>query len=75
MTLFQHPDQLAELKTNPSLAPAFVEELCRFHTGSALALKRTATVDVEIGGQVRPHRRLHVDCLQDTDQSLAYQGR
>jgi len=51
VTLFQHPDQLAELKANPSLAPAFVEELCRYHTASALAMKRTAKVDIELGGQ------------------------
>ncbi|KAJ9132366.1 Cytochrome P450 55A1 [Pleurostoma richardsiae] len=52
ITLFQHPDQLAELKANPSLALAFVEELCRYHTASALALKRTAKVDTEIGGKL-----------------------
>ncbi|GAD92394.1 predicted protein [Paecilomyces variotii No. 5] len=52
VTLFQHPDQLAELKANPSLAPAFVEELCRYHTASALAMKRTAKVDVDIGGKL-----------------------
>lgn len=52
VTLFQHPAQLAELKANPSLAPAFVEELCRYHTASAMAIKRTAKVDVEIGGKV-----------------------
>lgn len=49
VTLSQHPEQLAQLKANPSLAPAFVEELCRYHTASALAMKRTAKVDVEIG--------------------------
>lgn len=51
-TLFQHPKQLAALKADPSLAPAFVEELCRYHTASALAMKRTAKVDVEIGGKL-----------------------
>ncbi|KAL2674079.1 hypothetical protein Neosp_012525 [[Neocosmospora] mangrovei] len=51
VTLFQHPEQLAELKENPSLAPQFVEELCRYHTASALAIKRTAKVDLEIGGK------------------------
>ncbi|KAI7766333.1 hypothetical protein LZL87_012571 [Fusarium oxysporum] len=48
-TLAQHPDQLAQLKANPSLAPQFVEELCRYHTASALAIKRTAKEDVMIG--------------------------
>ncbi|RYO99638.1 hypothetical protein DL766_010110 [Monosporascus sp. MC13-8B] len=52
VTLFQHPDQLAQLKTNPSLVPAFVKELSRYHTASALAMKRAAKVDVEIGGKL-----------------------
>ncbi|PON25739.1 cytochrome P450 55A1 [Trichoderma gamsii] len=52
VTLFQHPEQLAQLKADPSLAPAFVEELCRYHTASALAIKRTAKVDIEIGGKL-----------------------
>jgi nitric oxide reductase len=52
VTLFQNPGQLAELKADPSLAPAFVEELCRFHTGSALAMKRVAKEDVVLGGQL-----------------------
>lgn len=51
VTLFQHPEQLAQLKENPLLAPQFVEELCRYHTASALAIKRTAKVDLEIGGK------------------------
>ncbi|KAJ2898739.1 Cytochrome P450 55A2 [Zalerion maritima] len=52
VTLFQHPAQLAELVAGPSLATAFVEELCRYHTASALAIKRTAKIDVEIGGKL-----------------------
>lgn len=52
VTLFQNPNQLAELKANPGLAPAFVEELCRYHTGSAMAMKRVAKEDVKIGGKV-----------------------
>ncbi|KAF5012755.1 hypothetical protein FDECE_1175 [Fusarium decemcellulare] len=51
VTLFKHPEQLAQLKANPSLAPQFVEELCRYHTASALAIKRTAKEDIEIGGK------------------------
>ncbi|KAG5770427.1 hypothetical protein H9Q73_013185 [Fusarium xylarioides] len=51
-TLAQHPDQLAQLKANPSLAPQFVEELCRYHTASALAIKRTAKEDVMIGDKL-----------------------
>lgn len=53
VTLFQHPDQLAELKANPTKwAAPFVEELCRYHTASAMAMKRTAKENVEIGGQL-----------------------
>ncbi|KAM5353236.1 hypothetical protein ACJZ2D_016866 [Fusarium nematophilum] len=52
VTLFQHPEQLAQLKADPSLAPSFVEELCRYHTASALAMKRTAKLDVMIGGKL-----------------------
>jgi len=50
--LLKHPEQLAELKANPSLAPDFVSELCRYHTASALAMKRVAKVDIELGGKV-----------------------
>ncbi|GKT72138.1 cytochrome P450 [Colletotrichum tofieldiae] len=46
--LFRNPSQLEELKASPSLAPSFVEELCRFHTGSALAMKRVAKEDITI---------------------------
>ena len=53
VTLLEHPDQLADLKANPSLVPAFVEELVRFHTCSAMATRRVAKVDIELGGKVR----------------------
>ncbi|KAK4247548.1 cytochrome P450 [Corynascus novoguineensis] len=53
VTLFQHPDQLADLKADPARwAAPFVEELCRYHTASAMAMKRTAKEDVEIGGKL-----------------------
>lgn len=48
--LQQHPDQLRDLKENPSLVKAFVDELCRFHTASAFATKRVAKVDIELAG-------------------------
>jgi cytochrome P450 len=51
--LFENPSQLADLKKAPSLAPAFVEELCRFHTASAMATRRVAKVDITLGGKVR----------------------
>ncbi|KAF4630392.1 hypothetical protein G7Y89_g7738 [Cudoniella acicularis] len=53
VTLLQHPDQLKDLKKDPEKwAAPFVEELCRYHTASALATKRVAKVDVVIGGKV-----------------------
>lgn len=48
----QLPEQLKEISEDPSLIPAFVEELCRYHTGSGMAMKRVAKVDMEIGGTV-----------------------
>ncbi|MBE3046034.1 cytochrome P450 [Candidatus Bathyarchaeota archaeon] len=50
--LLRNPKQKEELIANPGLAPKFVEELCRFHTASAMAMKRVAKEDIELGGQV-----------------------
>lgn len=52
VTLLQHPTQLEALKSDPGLTKAFVSELCRYHVGSAMATRRVAKVDVEVGGQV-----------------------
>ncbi|CCC13159.1 unnamed protein product [Sordaria macrospora k-hell] len=51
VTLFQNPSQLEELKRDPSVIPGFVEELSRFHTASAMAIRRVAKEDLEIGGR------------------------
>ena len=53
VTLLQHPEQMTELKKDPSLAKGFVEELCRYHQGSAMATRRVAKEKVEYGGKVR----------------------
>jgi len=59
ITLLQHPDQLEELKNNPSLAPAVVNELLRYNTTSALNSRRAAKEDITIGAQVGgPHIQL-----------------
>ncbi|KAF2737470.1 cytochrome P450 55A3 [Polyplosphaeria fusca] len=50
VTLFQNPEQLAKLKKDPSLVAIFVSELCRYHTGSAMATRRVAKVDIELDG-------------------------
>ncbi|KAI1980386.1 hypothetical protein LOZ51_002127 [Ophidiomyces ophidiicola] len=52
VTLLEHPDQLEDLKNHPSLAKPFVEELCRYHTASALATRRVAKVDITLNGQI-----------------------
>ncbi|WP_055490983.1 cytochrome P450 [Streptomyces sp. TP-A0356] len=48
-TLLQHPDQLAELRADPGLMSAAVEELLRF-LSIADGLVRVATEDIEIAG-------------------------
>ncbi|MGW0364454.1 cytochrome P450 [Streptomyces sp. NPDC002990] len=48
-TLLRHPEQLAELRADPALLPAAVEELMRF-LSIADGMLRVATEDVEIGG-------------------------
>ncbi|MEV6741169.1 cytochrome P450 [Streptomyces sp. NPDC051104] len=48
-TLLHHPDQLAELRADPGLMSAAVEELLRF-LSIADGLVRVATEDIEIAG-------------------------
>ena len=48
--LTEHPDQLAALAADPTLVPAAVEEMLRWVT-PVLSFARTATRDVELGGQ------------------------
>ncbi|CAF4221831.1 unnamed protein product, partial [Rotaria sp. Silwood2] len=52
LTLLQHPDQLAELRQDPSLIKNAVEEILRYLTGSQFATRRLALEDVEISGQI-----------------------
>ncbi|MFJ7204241.1 cytochrome P450 [Streptomyces sp. NPDC098789] len=48
-TLLRHPEQLAELRAEPELMPAAVEELLRF-LSIADGMLRVATVDVDVAG-------------------------
>lgn len=50
--LLRNPSQLQDLKSDPSLSTVFVEELCRYHTGSSMAMKRVAKEDIVLGGKV-----------------------
>lgn len=51
LTLLQHPDLLGQLRDDPSLMPAAVEELLRLEAPIERAPLRYAAEDVEIGGQ------------------------
>lgn len=48
--LLQHPDQLARLRADMSLLPGAIEEMLRWAT-PVRNMNRTATADVEVGGQ------------------------
>jgi len=48
-SLLQHPDQLAELRADPSLIPQAVEEILRWHPPLHY-FRRTATADCELSG-------------------------
>jgi 20-oxo-5-O-mycaminosyltylactone 23-monooxygenase/pentalenic acid synthase len=51
LTLMRNPEVAAELRARPSLLPAAVDELLRYHS-SADWLRRAAKEDIEIDGQV-----------------------
>jgi cytochrome P450 len=51
--LLQHPDQLAELREDPTRIHDVIEETLR-HSGSTKGLFRRAAVDAEIGGVTIP---------------------
>jgi cytochrome P450 len=50
MALLDHPDQLDELRSDPSLVPSATEEILRW-TSPVLCFGRAVTHDVELGGQ------------------------
>lgn len=51
-TLLQHPSVLAELRADPGLWPAAVDELLRYHSiVDWVAFDRVAIEDLEVGGQ------------------------
>ncbi|HVK30696.1 MAG TPA: cytochrome P450 [Nocardioides sp.] len=50
LALMEHPDQLAKLQANPELIPDAVEEFLRW-ASPVYHFRRTATRDVELGGQ------------------------
>lgn len=52
VTLLQHPEQLAQLRAEPSLTANTVEELLRFHSIGDAGAVRVALADLEVGGQL-----------------------
>ena len=50
LTLLHHPEQLAQLRTNPSLLPTTIEELLRYESPIQYT-SRLATEDVQMGGK------------------------
>ena len=49
-TLYTHPDQLAELVSDPSLIPEAIEECLRIASNGYFTFPRVATRDTEVGG-------------------------
>lgn len=54
LALFEHPEQFARLKADPSLVKSMVEEVLRFAGPVEHSLPRYAREDVEIAGTVIP---------------------
>lgn len=50
VVLLTHPDQLAELRADPTLWPGAVEELLRFLSVVTIGMSRVCVKDAEIGG-------------------------
>ena len=50
LTLCQHPDELARLRSDPSLAPAAVEEVLRYQAPVQMDARRAAE-DLEVAGR------------------------
>jgi cholest-4-en-3-one 26-monooxygenase len=50
VALLEHPDQLEKVRANRELLPGAVEEMLRW-ASPVMHFRRTATADVEIGGQ------------------------
>ncbi|KUO22802.1 cytochrome P450 family protein [Streptomyces dysideae] len=54
LALLEHPEQLAQLRKEPSRLPSAVEEFARYEGPALLAIRRFPTKDVTIGGVTVP---------------------
>jgi cytochrome P450 len=52
LTMLQHPDQLALIKSKPELVPAAVEELLRFSSILHVGARRVALEDIDVNGKL-----------------------
>ncbi len=52
LTLLQHPDQLAAIKSDPGLIRGAVEELLRYSSILHIGARRVALQDVDVNGQL-----------------------
>ncbi|ASQ94492.1 cytochrome P450 [Streptomyces sp. 11-1-2] len=63
VTLLQRPEQVAELRAEPSLLPEAVEELLRYAHPNQMAIRRFPTEPIEIGGTPIPAGDTVMLCL------------
>ncbi|MGP4051044.1 cytochrome P450 [Streptomyces sp. 2A115] len=52
VTLLEHPDQLAAVRSDPDVLPAAVDELLRMVSVTDVSGVRVATADIEVDGEV-----------------------
>jgi cytochrome P450 len=52
LTLLQHPDQLALIKSDPDLIPTAVEELLRYSSVLHMGARRVALEDIDVNGHL-----------------------
>jgi cytochrome P450 len=72
LALLQHPDQLARLRTDPSLIMTGVEELVRFVVPAEQATQRWAREDVDIAGVRVPQGSLVMAVLASANRDAAH---
>lgn len=63
LTLLRHPDQLAQIRADPSLLRPAVEELLRYAHPNQMAIRRFATETIEINGTQIPKGDTVMLCL------------
>ncbi|MEU4891008.1 cytochrome P450 [Streptomyces sp. NPDC044780] len=71
VTLLQHPEQVAELRADPSLLPEAVEELLRYAPPNQMAIRRFPTEPIEIGGTQIPAGDTVMLCLASAHRDPA----